>query len=158
MAAGETTTRRRKIFPHLEESDGKKKADNDNIGNKDATKSKDGASNNNNAEYDNAKSSKKKKQHPSAVKKSTKSTTNSDDDVIPNEEAGTSLHHLVPLPLVFTVLICSGLFWISSFRDVMATGKPILDTLGVLWGQDDADIHFLVSRKYCELFVCIGFS
>ena len=150
MAAGEATTRRRKIFPHLEEESEGKKADNDNIGNKDATKSKDGASNDNNAEYDNAKSSKKKKQHPSssAIKKSTKSTTNgvtNGDDVIPNEEAGTSLHHLVPLPLVFTVLLCSGLFWISSFRDVMATGKPILDTLGVLWGQDDADINFLVS-------------
>ena len=148
MAAGEATTRRRKIFPHLEEESEGKKADNDNIGNKDATKSKDGASNDNNAEYDNAKSSKKKKQHPSAIKKSTKSTTNgvnNGDVVITNEEAGTSLHHLVPLPLVFTVLLCSGLFWISSFRDVMATGKPILDTLGVLWGQDDADINFLVS-------------
>ena len=58
-----------------------------------------------------------------------------------------SVHHdhLLPLPLVLTVLVYLGLFWIASFRDVMATGKPILDTLGVLWGQDDVDANFLVS-------------
>lgn len=27
----------------------------------------------------------------------------------------------------------------------MATGKPILDTLGVLWGQMDGDANLLVS-------------
>jgi hypothetical protein len=36
----------------------------------------------------------------------------------------------------------------------MATGKPILDTLGVLWGQDDADINLLVSYYY-YLMLCI---
>jgi hypothetical protein len=49
-----------------------------------------------------------------------------------------------------TVILCSGLFWISSFRDMMATGKPILDGLGgMLWGQDDGDANLLVS---CCLF------
>ena len=56
----------------------------------------------------------------------------------------TATQHLPPLPLVVTVLLCSGFFWMSSFRDAMATGKPILDRLGLLWGQDDADQHWLV--------------
>jgi len=36
-------------------------------------------------------------------------------------------------------------FWIASFRDVMATGKPILDKFGRVWGQDNADSNYLVS-------------
>jgi len=34
----------------------------------------------------------------------------------------------------------------------MATGKPILDTLGVLWGQDDADANFLQYTKSTAWF------
>ncbi len=67
-----------------------------------------------------------------------------DKQFIPYESAGPITHHLLPLPLVLTVLVCSGLFWIASFRDVMATGKPILDTLSMIWGQEDADANFLV--------------
>ena len=48
--------------------------------------------------------------------------------------------HLAPLPLVMIVLLCSGALWVLSFRDVMATGRPIAG------GMDDA---MLVS------FVCI---
>jgi len=59
---------------------------------------------------------------------------------------------LIPLPLVFTVILCSGLFWISSFRDALATGKPILDMLGILWGQDDADANLLQYTKSTEWF------
>ena len=85
--------------------------------------------------YDNAKS----KKHPSA-------RPHQGNKITPKEEAaGSSHHHLLPLPLVLTVLVCSGFFWMSCFRDVMATGKPILDKLGVLWGQDDADSNLLVS-------------
>ena len=40
----------------------------------------------------------------------------------------------------------------ASFRDVMATGKPILDRLAVLWGQDDADARFLV-RSFHDIFL-----
>lgn len=31
----------------------------------------------------------------------------------------------------------------------MATGKPILDTLGILWGEEDGDANLLVSRGVC---------
>jgi hypothetical protein len=34
--------------------------------------------------------------------------------------------HFAPLPLVFTVLVCSGVMWLMSFRDVFATGRSIL--------------------------------
>ena len=37
-----------------------------------------------------------------------------------------------------------GVLSVASFRDVMATGKPILDRLGALWGQEDADANYLV--------------
>ena len=33
--------------------------------------------------------------------------------------------HLPPLPLVFTVLACSGALWILAMRDVLATGRII---------------------------------
>ena len=138
MAKADGTPRqRRKIFPHyLDEAD---KASSD-----DASKSN---SSKNDEAYDNAKSKKSNKQHPSAKNKAngTSSDTKSATPTSKESAAGSALHHLLPLPLVLTVLICSGLFWIASFRDVFATGKPILDTLGVLWGQDDADANFLVS-------------
>jgi len=34
--------------------------------------------------------------------------------------------HLAPLPLVLTVLVCSGFMWMLAFRDLMATGRPIM--------------------------------
>eukprot|EP00804_Cyclotella_cryptica_P024033 CCRYP_007265-RA/>CCRYP_007265-RA protein AED:0.03 eAED:0.03 QI:196/1/1/1/1/1/3/1299/470 len=134
-----TTPQRRKIFPHL---DGSKKES--------AKKTAEGGGD---ASYDNAKTTKetKAKRHPSARKKN--DTVNGTDDIhkkhgINKNHAGFSAtRHLLPLPLVFTVLMCSGLFWISSFRDMMATGKPILDTLGFLWGQVDADANFLLYTK-----------
>eukprot|EP00956_Cyclotella_meneghiniana_P042666 scaffold248969_cov76-Cyclotella_meneghiniana.AAC.1 len=120
-------TQRRKIFPHLE--------DESTTGDKQNGKSE---------EYDNAKSKDKSttKKHPSARTKKT-SSDDTNDMVRSRKEAST--HHLLPMPLVITAMICSGLFWISSFRDVMATGKPILDSLGMLWGQVDGDAKFLVS-------------
>jgi hypothetical protein len=33
--------------------------------------------------------------------------------------------HLTPLPLVITVLICSGALWIFALRDFIATGRVI---------------------------------
>lgn len=66
-------------------------------------------------------------------------------------------HHLLPLPLVYTVLICSGLFWITSFRDVMATGKPILDKAMALFGHENADTNYLVMKIYLTLLLLIIF-
>jgi hypothetical protein len=37
--------------------------------------------------------------------------------------------HLAPLPLVLVVLVCSGFLWMLAFRDVMATGRPILGAM-----------------------------
>jgi hypothetical protein len=33
--------------------------------------------------------------------------------------------HLTPLPLVITVLICSGALWVFALRDFIATGRVI---------------------------------
>ena len=35
------------------------------------------------------------------------------------------VNYLIPLPLILIVFICSGFCWTLSFRDVMATGRPI---------------------------------
>ena len=148
--AGATNARRRKIFPHLDEA--KKSTSDESSGN--ADNSDNAKQQESEASYDNAKSKKgTKQQHPSAKKSGKQSpkangTNKNNDAAISNETAGNAFDHLLPLPLVLTVLVCSGLFWIASFRDVMATGKPILDTLGVLWGQEDADSNFLVSSYH----------
>ena len=128
------TTRRRKIFPHLNEGDdGSSKS-----------KEESGA-----FEYDNNKSKSKKAVYPSAKSKTNGSTTTTTKPSSTQAAAGSSIHHLVPLPLVLTVLICSGFYWIVCFRDVMATGKPILDydnrLSSMLWGEDvNADLNYLV--------------
>ena len=132
------TTRRRKIFPHLnegEDSSSKSKAAKEES----ASTKKD--------EYDNNKS-KSTKVHPSALSKTNGSTTTTKPSST-QTAAGSPIHHLVPLPLVLTVLICSGFYWIVCFRDVMATGKPILDydnrLSGMLWGEGvNADLNYLV--------------
>jgi hypothetical protein len=136
---------RRKIFPHLD----KKKSSTDSNDNKKPEDSKN---------YDNAKSSKK---HPSArnnaANKNGKINTNGVKSVgkeaVKKEAAPT--HHLLPMPLVLLVLLCSGFYWISSFRDMMATGKPMLDSLGsMLWGQSEDDINLLV-RQHITAYICI---
>lgn len=33
--------------------------------------------------------------------------------------------HLPPLPLVFTIIACSGVLFVFSFRDVFATGRNV---------------------------------
>ncbi|KAL3791856.1 hypothetical protein ACHAW5_002907 [Stephanodiscus triporus] len=140
--AGATTTRRRKIFPHLKEEDKTPPSV------PEASKSAKGDSSKANGDATNAYNNSKQKEgpkHPSAAKKKPISSKSSDS-------IHGSVHHLLPLPLVLTVLVCSGLFWIASFRDVMATGKPILDSFAVLWGQDDADSHFLQYTKSTDWF------
>jgi hypothetical protein len=129
-----TKPQRRKIFPHLDESKKDSSAKNNSNSSTNGTETK------NDDTYDNAKSSSSKptkKPHPSA--------RNKESNSVKIQKEANATHHLIPLPLAFTVLVCSGLFWIASFRDMMATGKPILDTLGVLWGQMDGDANLLVS-------------
>ena len=133
--AGRTTARRRKIFPHLND-DEKKTHDASGSANADSGEVNSVASDK--AIHNiNTPPPKKGSTHASAAKKNITSWKSLDS-------IHGSTHHLLPLPLVYVVLVCSGLFWITSFRDVMATGKPILDRLGALWGQDDADSLFLV--------------
>jgi len=128
------TTQRRKIFPHIED---------DKSSPSSGTEDGDG-----DPSYDNAKSSKSKKRSSAKGKgkgnKCGSSNGNSNGVAKPRAAAPAPSDHLLPLPLVVTVLLCSGLFWMSSFRDVMATGKPVLDTVGKLWGQEDADLNLLV--------------
>ena len=104
--------------------------------------------------YNNSKSKAKggESNHPSAAgQKSSTATKNSSSSSKHNngQTSSSSMHHhLLPLPLVYTVLICSGLFWITSFRDVMATGKPILDKATALFGHENADANYLVRKIY----------
>lgn len=106
--------------------------------------------------YNNSKSKAKggESNHPSAAgQKSSTATNNSSSSSRSSKHnngqtSSSSMHHLLPLPLVYTVLICSGLFWITSFRDVMATGKPILDTATALFGHENADANYLVRKIY----------
>jgi len=136
------TTRRRKIFPHLNEGeDGSSKS---------KAAKEESASSTKKDEYDNNKS-KSTKVHPSAKSKTNGSTTTTSTNKPSSTQAaaGSSIHHLIPLPLVLTVLICSGFYWIVCFRDVMATGKPILDydnrLSSIIWGEDvNADMNYLV--------------
>ena len=136
-------TQRRKIFPHLSET----KTTSSDTG----TKEKEDL-------YDNAKS-----KHPSARAKS------NDKSNAKNKEANTTANinnstnnssssrtnnntspqtPLLPLPLVLTTLLCSGIYWISSFRDMMATGKPVLDSLGMML---EGDVNWLVSVLFREM-------
>lgn len=94
----------------------------------------------------------KSKQHPSASKQKKVDSASKSVPSDGNSGAHPSLHHLLPLPLVCTVLICSGVFWITSFRDVMATGKPILDRLGAWVGQVDTDASYLQYTKSTDWF------
>eukprot|EP00584_Thalassiosira_punctigera_P007325 CAMPEP_0172539044 /NCGR_PEP_ID=MMETSP1067-20121228/10325_1 /TAXON_ID=265564 ORGANISM="Thalassiosira punctigera, Strain Tpunct2005C2" /NCGR_SAMPLE_ID=MMETSP1067 /ASSEMBLY_ACC=CAM_ASM_000444 /LENGTH=455 /DNA_ID=CAMNT_0013324667 /DNA_START=64 /DNA_END=1427 /DNA_ORIENTATION=- len=181
MAGTGTAPRRRKIFPHLEneakQSDqaaAGAEGENSNYGRNADSKSENDAGS---SSYDNAKSRRSKKQSSKPSSSSSSSSSSSFDNVAsrngsndngaaPTDEAVSAAtgaarvdstpvtihHHLLPLPLVLTVLVCSGLFWIASFRDVMATGKPILDTLGVLWGQDDADANFVQYTRSTRWF------
>jgi len=141
------TTRRRKIFPHLNEGeDGVSKS-----------KAKEESASTKKDEYDNNKS-KSRKVHPSAKSKTNGSTTTNKPSST-QAAAGSSIHHLIPLPLVLTVLICSGFYWIICFRDVMATGKPILDydnrLSSMLWGENvNADLNYLV-RTRVLFIVCL---
>mmetsp|Transcript_22607 Transcript_22607/g.48952 ORF Transcript_22607/g.48952 Transcript_22607/m.48952 type:complete len:475 (+) Transcript_22607:120-1544(+) len=136
-----TTPRRRKIFPHLDEANKSSSEASSSGADNDDSKTKPD-------DYDNDKSKKGKKQHPSARSaKSSSDSTDGNKNGTTSSNAEVSIHHLLPLPLVLTVLVCSGLFWIASFRDVFATGKPMLDTLGMLWGQEDADANFLEYTK-----------
>ncbi|EJK70133.1 hypothetical protein THAOC_08534 [Thalassiosira oceanica] len=97
--------------------------------------------------YDNAKSSKPRRRSSKAKGKGKENKNGGGGGngvAKPRGAAPAPSDHLLPLPLVVIVLLCSGLFWMSSFRDVMATGKPVLDTVGKLWGQEDADLNLLV--------------
>lgn len=52
--------------------------------------------------------------------------------------------HLPPAPLLYTVLVCSGILWMLAFRDLFATGKPILGAM------DDAIQHFTKSNQFFD--------
>jgi len=95
-------------------------------------------------------------------KKNDKSCNNRNDknhitEAADAASAAIDIHnHLLPLPLVLAVLVCSGFFWVASLRDVMATGKPILDKFGILWRQDDADANYLQYTKSTGLSAIMG--
>mmetsp|Transcript_20418 Transcript_20418/g.29242 ORF Transcript_20418/g.29242 Transcript_20418/m.29242 type:complete len:494 (-) Transcript_20418:70-1551(-) len=103
----ESEVRRRRIFPHLssDEAAAKESDKNEDATNEGET----------NEAYDNAKSNK-----PTAASNSNNGIAQS------SSESSAVHHHLLPLPLVLVTLLCSGLFWVMSFRDAFATGQPLL--------------------------------
>lgn len=62
-----------------------------------------------------------------------------------NIDGGKKVQHFVPLPLVMTVMVCSGVLWTMCFRDVFATGRPILGP------QDELYQMFLKSTQFFEV-------
>lgn len=55
-----------------------------------------------------------------------------------------TISYLIPLPLVMIVLVCSGVCWTLSFRDLMATGRPILGEM------DEALMQFTKSTQFYD--------
>ena len=55
--------------------------------------------------------------------------------------------HLPPFPLVVLTLLCSGFLWMLAFRDMMATGRPLLGSMDedflVSFASDFFGIEFL---------------
>jgi len=115
------TVRRRKIFPHLSS---------DEAAAKESDEKKQGE---NDEAYDNAKSNK-----PTAA-------AANNNNAIRNTES--SVHHLLPLPLVLITLLCSGLFWVMSFRDAFATGQPLLLNLSSASSLAQAELSLLEHTK-----------
>lgn len=117
-ASSETLARRRKIFPNLSSSgaDGKAAA---TAVEKPEKNDEDEKRQDENEKYDNAKSNK-----PFPTVREPNSVAN--DGGASSSSSWTAAHHLLPLPLVLITLLCSGLFWVISFRDAFATGQPLL--------------------------------
>eukprot|EP00569_Conticribra_weissflogii_P015931 CAMPEP_0171407354 /NCGR_PEP_ID=MMETSP0880-20121228/19704_1 /TAXON_ID=67004 /ORGANISM="Thalassiosira weissflogii, Strain CCMP1336" /LENGTH=255 /DNA_ID=CAMNT_0011923273 /DNA_START=97 /DNA_END=860 /DNA_ORIENTATION=+ len=150
-----TETRRRKIFPHLDDQIKKSSSNDDNKSSTAAAAAANKAADDNDETYDNAKSKTSKAGNQTKSKVGTKNTekhkrNNPKQPQLPHQDTP----HLLPLPLILTTLLCSGLFWITSFRDVMATGKPILDTLSPLLypHQPRSDLNLLEYTKSTQWF------
>jgi hypothetical protein len=108
MPASKTgAVQRRKIFPHLssDEADEDEKREDDE----------------NEEAYDNAKSNK-----PTPADREPTTANNGGVGNAVSSSSSCAVHHLLPLPLVIITLLCSGLFWVMSFRDAFATGQPLL--------------------------------
>lgn len=127
---GSETVRRRRIFPHLSSDEGS--ANKESSEKKEEAGNKDGEKN---GAYDNAKSNK-----PTAA---------STNGVAPPEKSSSAAaaHHLLPLPLVIITLLCSGLFWVMSFRDAFATGQPLFLKLSTAPSLAQAELSFLEHTK-----------
>lgn len=67
-----------------------------------------------------------------------------DDKVASRKNVVAKQMHFVPVPLLVTVLLCSGLLVMLSFRDFFSTGKVILGPM------DEAMLHFTKSMKWFD--------
>lgn len=125
MAATSETARRRKIFPHLSSSDADGKAA--AVEKPEKNNDEDEKREDENEKYDNAKSNKPStptvREPNTAANDGNASTAKASSS---SSSSWTAAHHLLPLPLVLITLLCSGLFWVISFRDAFATGQPLL--------------------------------
>lgn len=134
-----TEARRRKIFSHLS-SDEVAAAAAEKSDKKEDEKRED-----ENEAYDNAKSNK-----PTPADR--EPTTSVNNGGVSNAASSSSssssvIHHLLPLPLVIITLLCSGLFWVLSFRDAFATGQPLLLNLSSVPSLAQAELSLLEHTK-----------
>lgn len=111
--------RRRNIFPHLSRKEEGAAATAEKSDNKKMEDEK--RQDENEVPNDNAKSN---KLTPDDNKRDANNAANKGG--VATKQQLTASHHLLPLPLVIITLLCSGLFWVISFRDAFATGQPLL--------------------------------
>ncbi|KAL7497954.1 hypothetical protein ACHAWT_005853 [Skeletonema menzelii] len=129
--SGPETMRRRRIFPHLSSDDVAAKE----YDKKKEVVKKEGEKN---GVYDNAKSNKPSAASTNGVAQPAKSSS---------WTSSSAAHHLLPLPLVIITLLCSGLFWVMSFRDAFATGQPLLLNLSAAPSLAQAELSLLEHTK-----------
>lgn len=63
---------------------------------------------------------------------------------LPPTTTKKTVDYLIPLPLILVVFLCSGFCWTLSFRDLMATGRPIFG------GMDEALMQFTKSTQFYD--------
>lgn len=67
-----------------------------------------------------------------------------DKQISDEKNIDDKIKHFAPLPLMFTIMICSSFLWVLSYRDMMATGRPVAGTM------DEALMVFTKSNEFYD--------
>ena len=87
---------------------------------------------------------KQRKPNTTSNTKKELNTISKDVEVENNVNKG-HFKHFIPMPLLFTIMVCSGFLWIISFRDVFATGRAIFGPI------DERLQEFIKSDQFFDL-------